>query len=266
MPKIMKDIVEPKYPGGDSVVRADLAKALGPYVVDGVDLPGGFRIMPPRFEKGYYPHWGVLANPATQEAFLLTDRTFGGANGVPGVDYFFRHTPSLIINRLQRMSSDGAIRILEVGGGRDSLAAREVARKFPNAEVINTDIVAPNVQEGNFVAKNGSIDQLPIADDSIDLVYSHQVIPFLSGRDDRERPKNAVQEIVRVLRPGGVGLIDDGHFSKPEDGGTRERLESQLGVLLVPRWKSYGDRFLVILKEPADLEVIKITEYAARAA
>jgi ubiquinone/menaquinone biosynthesis C-methylase UbiE len=55
----------------------------------------------------------------------------------------------------------------------------------------------------NCSVRQGDIYDLPIADDSFDVVIIHQVLHFL---DDGAR---AVKEAARVLRPGGSILVVD---------------------------------------------------------
>jgi ubiquinone/menaquinone biosynthesis C-methylase UbiE len=67
----------------------------------------------------------------------------------------------------------------------------------------------------NCSVRQGDIYDLPLADDSFDLVILHQVLHFL---DDGAR---AIQEAARVLRPGGRLLVVD--FAPHEEEFLREQ-------------------------------------------
>ncbi len=91
------------------------------------------------------------------------------------------------------------MRVLHAGCGWDK---NEVSRPFKDScEVIGVDL-DPRVQlmfHSEFHL--GSICDMPFEDNSIDLVFSEYVLEHV---DD---PQSAVQEMTRVLKPGGQILI-----------------------------------------------------------
>lgn len=97
------------------------------------------------------------------------------------------------------------------GGGLDAfLAARAVGKTGkvfgvdPTPEMIQK--AADNARRGdypNLQFKQGSVERLPIADDSIDVVISNCVINHSPDK------LSAFREIRRVLRPGGRMCIAD---------------------------------------------------------
>ena len=104
----------------------------------------------------------------------------------------------------------GRMRILDAGCGPATIAAA-VARTFPRVGVVALDQSAARVEAAkatlarfrNAEAVRGTVEELPFANDSFDLVYSRFVFEYL---DDKER---AAAELGRVCRPGGTVLLQD---------------------------------------------------------
>lgn len=129
---------------------------------------------------------------------------------------------------LDRLSWRGDEQVLDIGCGR-GLYAVAAARRVPHGHVTGIDIWQAEDLSGNgpaAVAENAAREgvaarvatltqdmrQLPFADGSIDVVVSSQAIHNLYQFADRDR---AIDEITRVLRPGGQVLIDDIHHLPP---------------------------------------------------
>ncbi|HME54174.1 MAG TPA: class I SAM-dependent methyltransferase [Candidatus Lokiarchaeia archaeon] len=104
--------------------------------------------------------------------------------------------------------------VLDVGCGTGR-AAIDVARSFPKAQVVGIDIFqgasgnSPEQAQHNaelegvgdrVVIKEGNLLQIPYPDESFDVVTSSSVLHDVHGTSDK---KKAVQEITRVLKPGG---------------------------------------------------------------
>ena len=103
---------------------------------------------------------------------------------------------------------------LGCGGGHASFAmaahASEVVAYDLSASML--EVVQQAAQErglGNVVIQQGSVDQLPFADGSFDLVATR-----FSAHHWRGLPQ-ALQEVVRVLTPGGRFIVID--TAAPED-------------------------------------------------
>lgn len=103
---------------------------------------------------------------------------------------------------LERLAAPPA-RALDVGTGTGK-AARVVARRFPEAEVVGVDLspemVAeaerqlPGDLEGRIAFQTADAARLPFADGAFDLLVLQNAIPFFD-------------EVARVLAPGGTAVI-----------------------------------------------------------
>jgi ubiquinone/menaquinone biosynthesis C-methylase UbiE len=102
------------------------------------------------------------------------------------------------------------LRLLDFGCGPGSITA-DLARyvgsvvgvdSSPEAIAIaRRDAAAPNV-----TYQEGSVYDLPFADDSFDVAYGHQILQHLAD------PVAALVEVRRVLRPGGLVAVRDSDF------------------------------------------------------
>lgn len=94
---------------------------------------------------------------------------------------------------------DGPVaRALDVGTGT-GVGARALRRRFPEADVVGTDLAPEMLAEARRLAPEitfvaGDAAALPFDDGSFDVVAHENMIPFLD-------------EVARVLRPGGWTLF-----------------------------------------------------------
>jgi arsenite methyltransferase len=123
---------------------------------------------------------------------------------------------------LDRLSWRGNEHVLDVGCGRGLLAVA-AARRVPHGHVTGIDIWQNEDLSGNgpeaeaiTAAREGvagrvethtaDMRKLPFANGTVDTVVSSYAIHNIYQVEGRDR---AIDEIVRVLRPGGQLLIDD---------------------------------------------------------
>ena len=105
-----------------------------------------------------------------------------------------------------------ASRILDCGCGPGSITIG-LARWAPEGQTIGVDIGADQLDGARALARDlgvtnvafrqGSIFDLPFADDSFDVVFSQTVLFHVPHREQ------ALTEIKRVLRPGGLVALRD---------------------------------------------------------
>jgi len=104
------------------------------------------------------------------------------------------------------------MRLLDVGCGPGSIT-RGLAQRLAPGEVVGLDLSRETLasaredaaQRGltNLTYVEGSVYQIPFPDASFDVAYAHQVTQHL------RKPADALGEMLRVLRPGGlVGIRD----------------------------------------------------------
>ncbi|RCI10422.1 hypothetical protein L249_4414, partial [Ophiocordyceps polyrhachis-furcata BCC 54312] len=113
-------------------------------------------------------------------------------------------------------------RILDCGCGSGDWAV-DVARRFPDCEVLGIDISphimpedGPNNLEFQIDDLNG---RFTFPSDYFDLVHSQMV----AGGIHSTRWRSYIQDMIRVLRPGGWCQMVEVYFNAQSDNGTLER-------------------------------------------
>jgi ubiquinone/menaquinone biosynthesis C-methylase UbiE len=136
-----------------------------------------------------WPWLWVVFRPLVRRQF---DRIAPAWEGIRRPD-----TAAPFLAALERI--DGAVaRILDVGTGT-GLGARELVRRFPDAEVVGVDVAPAMLDEARRLVPSvtfveGDAANLPFGEAEFDLVTHANMIPFLD-------------ETARVLRPGGWTLF-----------------------------------------------------------
>ncbi|OOZ36570.1 malonyl-ACP O-methyltransferase BioC [Solemya velesiana gill symbiont] len=95
--------------------------------------------------------------------------------------------------------------ILDVGAGT-GVATAELAKRYRKARVVALDFAYPMLQHarkrGSWLRKPAclcaDLDHLPLADQSVDLIYSNAAIQWSNDLD------HSFKEFLRVLKPGGL--------------------------------------------------------------
>ena len=133
------------------------------------------------------------AEPGTPEFFReVEEHRYSLEPHIPEVVDFARWRDRDVLEAGCGIATDGA-RFARAGarytGLDESEAALELARRRFELEGLG----------GKFI--NGSVLELPFADESFDLVYSHGVIHHF------HETERAVAEFHRVLRPSGISLV-----------------------------------------------------------
>lgn len=141
---------------------------------------------------------------------------------------------------LEHMPEAAAGRILDIGCGNGALAIK-AARRFPSATVTGVDYWGKSwdysikVCEGNAAAcglsgrvdfRQGSASSLPFEDGSFDLVISNLVFHEIRDAQDKREP---LREALRVLKPGGMFVLQDLFLLKPYFGTPQELQDTLRG-------------------------------------
>lgn len=166
-----------------------------------------------------------------KEFFRLTDREFSA------IDHYLGYLPSQFIEYLIEKRKR-TIRVADIGGGRKSLTAKGIAEKYKDDVcVYNVDLIHnPSPSHKNLRRVSGDVCNLPFGSESIDLALSYQFFPFLENDGNYTKAIKVLKEIVRVLTPGGIALIDEDYlaslsFSDP----LRQRLFMEDNIVLSTR-------------------------------
>lgn len=149
--------------------------------------------------------------------------------------YVHGHHPSVLRSHRSRTVANSAaylvpylrpgLRVLDVGCGPGNLTA-DLAAHVPDGSVHGVDasetIVGDARRDHGDVASFsvGDVHALDFADDTFDVVHAHQVLQHL------DRPVDALTEMRRVARPGGVVGVRDADYgamawTPPSDGMDR---------------------------------------------
>lgn len=142
--------------------------------------------------------------------------------------------------------------VLDVGCGR-GLLLNEAARRLTRGKAIGVDLWQSEDQSGNHPevtmenarvegvaerveVKTGDMRELPITDQSVDVVISSMAIHNVREKEGRVQ---AIREIHRVLRPGGqISLLDflatDEYLATLQSLGWEDVQRSELSFRMMP--------------------------------
>jgi len=125
--------------------------------------------------------------------------------------------------------------VLDLGSGAGFdcfLAANQVGNK---GRVIGVDMTAEMIERArenaqkskykNVEFRLGEIENLPVADSSIDIIISNCVINLSPNK------RNVFREVFRVLKPGGRLMISDMVLLKELPDYIRDSIEAYIGCL-----------------------------------
>lgn len=134
--------------------------------------------------------------------------------------------------------------VLDVGSGPGTISL-DLARRVAPGRVIGIDPSADVVEQAQALAADnglhtlgfavGDVYSLDFDDDTFDVVHAHQVMQHLS------RPVEAMQEIRRVLRPGGVFAARDVVYASTSWYPELPALDSWLRTLLAVHRANGGE-------------------------
>lgn len=182
-----------------------------------------------------YKLYDIEGNPMMgnkEEEFNVKNRNF------KEVDEYFSNEISHKINELLTKNSNSQIRVLDLAGGTESRAVMEIEKEFGDRlKAINIDI-ALNTEKGNGTKRiQGDATNIPLVDSSVDIIYSRQLLPFILrfNREHYLQIKKILSEVARVLKPGGIAILDDEEeLSGIKSEAKRRELAGELGVILEP--------------------------------
>lgn len=99
--------------------------------------------------------------------------------------------------------------VLDVGCGPGTITV-DLARRVAPGRVTGIDLVAvanPVDAPANVTFTTGDVYALDFVDQSFDVVHAHQVLQHLT------RPVDALREMHRVLKPGGILAVRDSDYA-----------------------------------------------------
>ena len=125
--------------------------------------------------------------------------------------------------------------ILDLGSGAGFDCFLASAKVGPSGKVIGVDMTPEMIEKARSIAlkdnfsnvefRLGEIENLPVADNSIDVVISNCVVNLSA---DKQR---VFKEIYRVLKPGGRIAISDVVLLKDLPEKTRQSIEAWVGCI-----------------------------------
>lgn len=175
-------------------------------------------------------------------------------------DFLHREIRSRALERFDFVRIDPE-RILDLGAGTGE-SSRALAHRFPKADILALDLV-PEMLLANppKLALCGAAEQLPLADSSVDLVFSSMMLHWTSNIGQM------LSQLARVLKPDGLFM-----FATLGEGTLRELRQAWAAadqfthVLEFIPMRHLGDKLIQSgMVEPVlDSEVITVTYDSVR--
>ena len=144
--------------------------------------------------------------------------------------------------------------LVDLGTGPGILSL-EVHKLLPQARIIGVDpsgdmleIARSNAAESgmlNYEARLGSAEEIPLEDDSVDLVFSQ--VSFHEWED----PAKGLSEVFRILRHGGSIVLRD--FNRAWFSGWKRTLVKLLSAAVGESYQDHLEMFRFSLEEVAGL-------------
>jgi len=165
-----------------------------------------------------------------REEFAIKNRSYFD------IDKYFSNSISAAIN--ERLKENNMVYVLDLAGGIKSKAVRDIENNKDfegRVKALNIDI-AQAVKEGKEANRvQGDAASLPLADSSVDIVYSRQFLPFVRqfSHEHSIKMNSILSEVARVLRPEGVAFLDDEEeLSGDRSEDKRRKIAENLGVVI----------------------------------
>jgi SAM-dependent methyltransferase len=155
--------------------------------------------------------------------------------------------------------------VLDLGSGAGFDCFLAATKVGPKGKVIGVDMTPEMIEKARNNAKKngvenvefklGEIENLPVRDNSVDVVISNCVINLSADK------RRVFQEVYRVLKPGGRIAISDIALLKELPGKIRESMEAYVGcvggAILIDDYKKIVEAALlkdvrVTVKESSD--------------
>lgn len=166
----------------------------------------------PEYQASYGQRDAIRTLPDLRHSPVYQHQLWEQPRPLTNVEYLswkYHHLPlwdQLLDFCVENLPSPGGARVLDVGAasGRDAFA---LARLFPDHDFFGVEIVLDGCllaqrfrgqQRNQFICADAS-QALPFVDASFDLVYSMMAIEHCR--------QNMMDEVLRVLKPGGRALI-----------------------------------------------------------
>jgi malonyl-CoA O-methyltransferase len=143
---------------------------------------------------------GIAADQVWAEKAAARRQFEAAASTFASASFIHDEARQRLLERLDYFRIEPAS-VLDLGSGNGSGAA-ELARRFPTATVLAVDSSAAMLQaasgkQGNVRFLQADAEQLPLVDDSVELLFANLVLPWC-------HPERLLGEAARVLRRGGV--------------------------------------------------------------
>ncbi|MFZ3069105.1 MAG: class I SAM-dependent methyltransferase [Microgenomates group bacterium] len=189
----------------------------------GVLAPNGYEF----FEVEDNP---MLGSDNKKEEFVIKNRSFSDVDG------YFSGGVSREIKKLLEENPNEQIRVLDLAGGTESQAVRDIEKEFGNSvKALNIDF-AQNIEKGKGADRvQGDATHIPLADASIQIVYCRQLLPFMKrfSSEHGSQVNKVLAEVARILKPGGIAFLDDEEeLSGTKSDNKRQELADKFGVIL----------------------------------